>query len=238
MYIGLAFVRNLSSKAIDRIIEARREGRFEGLFDFLRRTRPSTDEAESLIRCGALDCLGQTRPHLLWLFKLYGEKRLKSCGSVGITDRAPTLGGLEMPEPDLDFRFPDFTVDQRLTAEAEILDMSLACHPIERLAVGNGNVKSAELPKLLNRRVTITGYVADRKKIKTSNGKGMVFLSMEDELDMFEVTLFPEVYRRVGERIFRKPILRIEGTVQNDISGLTVVADRIEVVGSTHDDGE
>ncbi len=224
MYIGLAFVRNLSSNTIDRIIEARREGRFTSLFDFLRRARPSTDEAENLIKCGALDCLGRTRPHLLWLFKLYGEKRLK------MTDSSPTLGGLEMPEPDLDFRLRDFTVDQKLTAEAEILDMSVTCHPIERLPVTNGAVKSAELPGLLNRKVTITGYVADRKKIKTAGGKGMVFLSMEDELNMFEVTLFPEVYRRVGERIFRKPILRVEGTVQRDISGLTVVAERVEVV--------
>jgi len=223
MYIGLAYVRNLSANTIERIIEAREEGRFVNLFDFLRRTRPSTDEAENLIKCGALDCLGKTRPHLLWLFKLYGEKRLK------MTEDSPTLGGLEMPEPDLEFRLPDFTVDQKLTAENEILDMSLACHPIERLAI-NGGVKSAELPKLLNRKISITGFVADRKKIKTSNGKGMVFLSMEDELDMFEVTLFPEVYRRVGERIFRKPILRVEGTVQSDISGLTVVADRVEVV--------
>jgi DNA-directed DNA polymerase III PolC len=223
MYIGLAYVRNLSSNTIERVIEARRKGPFTSLFDFLRRARPSTDEAENLIRCGALDCLGQTRPHLLWLFKLYGEKRLK------MTEGSPTLGGLEMPEPDLDFRLPDFTVDQKLTAEAEILDMSITCHPIERLPINSG-VKSNELPKLLNRKVTITGFVADRKKIKTSNGKGMVFLSMEDELDMFEVTLFPEVYRRVGERIFRKPILRVEGTVQNDISGLTVVADKVEVV--------
>ena len=54
---------------------------------------------------------------------------------------------------------------------------------------------------------------------------------MEDEFDMFELTLFPEVYNRVGERIFRKPIWDIEGTVQQDISGLTLVADRVEVVG-------
>jgi DNA-directed DNA polymerase III PolC len=224
LYIGLAFVRNLSANTIDRIIAARREKPFADLFDFLRRARPSTDEAENLIKCGALDCLGQTRPHLLWLFKLYGEKRLK------IIDFSPTLGGLEMPEPDLDFRLPDFSIDQRLTAEAEILDMSITCHPIQRLAMGNGHVKSVELPRLENRRVSIVGFVADRKKIKTSNGKGMVFLTMEDELDMFEVTLFPEVYRRVGERIFRKPILRIEGTVQKEIGGLTVVAERVEVV--------
>lgn len=226
MYIGLAYVRNLSSNTINRIIEARRERRFTDLFDFLKRARPSTDEAKSLIKCGALDYLGRTRPELLWIYKMYGEKRLK------MPDDNPLLGGLDVPEPALDFcvDLPDFTIDQRLQAEAEILEMSVACHPIARMGRYNNHVKSYELPKLENRRVRITGLVADRKKIKTSNGKGMVFLSMEDEFDMFEVTLFPRVYQRVGERIFRKPILDIEGTVQHDISGLTVVADKVEVV--------
>ncbi len=77
----------------------------------------------------------------------------------------------------------------------------------------------------------IAGLVADRKRIKTNNGKSMVFLTMEDEYDMFEVTLFPEVYQRVGERIFRKPLLDIEGTVQTDQGGLTIVADKVVVLG-------
>jgi hypothetical protein len=48
---------------------------------------------------------------------------------------------------------------------------------------------------------------------------------------MFEVTLFPDVYQRVGERIFRKPLLDIEGTVQTEQGGLTIIAERVEVLG-------
>jgi DNA polymerase III alpha subunit len=84
---------------------------------------------------------------------------------------------------------------------------------------------------LEGKRVQIAGMVADRKRIKTNNGKSMVFLTMEDEFDMFEVTLFPDVYQHVGERIFRKPLLDIEGTVQTEMGGLTIVADRVTVVG-------
>ena len=226
LYIGLAFVRNLSSNTIERIVMARNSGPFANLFDFLRRARPSTDEAASLIKVGALDYLGMTRPELLWLFKVYGEKRLKR------PDNSPTLDGLRVPEPEMAFTpdLPDYTLDQRLTAEAEILEMAVSCHPIERIGSSNGHIKSTDLPKLENKRVRIIGLVDDRKRIKTQNGKNMVFLTMEDEFDMFEVTLFPEVYRRFGERIFRKPILDIEGTVQRDISGLTVVADKLQVV--------
>ena len=232
LYIGLAFVRNLSGNTIERIIGAHRHGRFADMFDFLSRARPSSDEAESLIKCGALDCLGMTRPQLLWLFKLYGEKRLKR------PDNRPTLDGLRVPEPELAFcpALPDYDIDQRLQAEAEILEMAVSCHLVERIRQAghagfhNGHVKSLDLPKLENKQVRIMGLVDDRKRIKTQNGKNMVFLTMEDEFDMFEVTLFPEVYRRFGERIFRKPILDIAGTVRRDIGGLTVVAEKVEIV--------
>ncbi len=227
LYIGLAFVKNLSTNTIETIIDARKNKRFSDLFDFLKRARPSTDEAESLIKCGALDCLARTRPGLLWLHKIYGEKRLKQTGGN------PMLDNLTIPEPELSFcpDLPDFDIDQRLKAETEILEMAVTCHPIQRLGSLNGHIKSVDLPKLENKKVKIVGLVADRKRIKTSNGRNMVFLTMEDEFDMFEVTLFPNVYQRVGERIFRKPILDITGTVQNEISGLTVVAERVEVVG-------
>jgi DNA polymerase III subunit alpha len=227
LYIGLVFVRNLSGATIQRIIESRHQGLFRNLFDFLARVRPSTDEAASLIRSGALDCLGRTRPQLLWLHKMYGEKRLKT------PDTVPMLDGLTLPEPEPAFLpdFPEFTLDQKLRAESEIFEMAISCHPVERLNIRNGHIKSVELPRLEGRQVRIVGYVADRKRIKTNNGKSMVFLTMEDELDMFEVTLFPDVYQRVGERIFRKPLLDIEGTVQTEQGGLTIIAERVEVLG-------
>ena len=48
----------------------------------------------------------------------------------------------------------------------------------------------------------ISRYKAERKKIKILNGKDMIFLTMEGGFDMFEVTLFLEVYNLVGEKIF------------------------------------
>ncbi|HBC47895.1 MAG TPA: hypothetical protein DCZ43_12675 [candidate division Zixibacteria bacterium] len=225
LYIGFLYVRNLSCETIERLIGTRKTGAFRSLFDFLARVKPSTDEAESLIRVGALDCLGQSRTQLLWLYKMYGEKCLKT------NDDSPMFGGFGEPEIPFTPDLPDFTLDQKLKAEAEIMEMAVSCHPIERISFNNGHIKSYELPKLEGKRVQIAGMVADRKRIKTNNGKSMVFLTMEDEFDMFEVTLFPDVYQHVGERIFRKPLLDIAGTVQTDMGGLTIVADKVTVLG-------
>jgi DNA polymerase III alpha subunit len=226
MHIGLAFVRNLSLDTIDNILSAHKIRKFQNLFDFLERVRPSTDEAENLIRVGALDCLGKTRPQLLWLFRTYGERRLKAASGQ------PLLEHLTIPEPELSFlpRLPDYSLTQRLKAENDIMEMSISCHPVEMINTGNGHIKSTMLPRLEGKRVQIIGMVVDRKRIKSADGRNMVFLTMEDEFDMFEVTLFPNVYQRVGERIFRKPILDIEGIVQTDLGGLTIVAEKVGVV--------
>jgi len=50
---------------------------------------------------------------------------------------------------------------------------------------------------------------------------------MEDSQDYFEVTVFPEIYRKFGARIFRKPILEVTGKAQNKHGVLTVIANNL-----------
>ncbi len=220
--IGLAFVKNLSEATINSMIERREEAPFDSLGDFLIRVRPSINEVESLIRIGAFDCLGQTRPALLWYLKLYGGKILRT------EPNTPLLGS--MYPPDLDFapNLPDYDINERLAAEQEILEMSVSCHPTELITPGNGHVKSCELQYLQGKKVRIIGQVVDRKRIKVSGSKLMVFLTMEDAFDYFEVTLFPEIYQKFGERIYRKPLLDICGKVENKRGVVSIVAEDLQ----------
>lgn len=221
--IGLAFVKNLSQKTIEGTIRQRSEAPFSSLADFLVRVRPSVNEAENLISVGAFGFLSKTHPELLWYLKLYGKKLLKNGpNTLLLNDLLP---------PDVAFapNLPDYSIDEKLAAELEIIEMAVTCHPTERIISGNGHVKSCELPDLIGRHVKIIGQVIDRKRIKTNKGKSMVFLSMEDAFDYFEVTLFPEIYRRFGQRIFKKPFLEVSGKVEKQHGVLTIIADGLEV---------
>ncbi len=221
--IGLTFVKNLSQKTIEKIIRQRSEAPFTSLADFLIRVRPSVNEAENLIRVGAFDFLGKTRPELLWYLKLYGKKLVKKNPDTTLLS--------DIPPQDAAFavNLPDYNIDEKLSAEMEILEIAVTCHPTERIIAGNGHVKSIELSSLIGKNVKIIGQVINRRRIKTKNGKSMVFLSMEDAFDYFEVTLFPEMYRRFGQRIFKKPFLEVSGKVENRDGLLTIVADGLEV---------
>ncbi len=220
--LGLAFVKNLSGGTTDRIIEQRAESPFVSLGDFLARVKPSKAEAESLVRIGSFDFLGQTRPTLLWYLKLHGDKILKS------DQDTPLLGRMRPSDISFTPDLPDYDIDEKLTAEQEILEMAVSCHPTERLFSGNGHIKACELPDLQGKRVKIIGQVIDRKRIKTGDNKLMVFLTMEDAFDYFEVTLFPEVYRKFGQPIFKKPLLEITGKVDNQHGVISVIAERLE----------
>jgi len=220
--LGIAFVNNLSGSTIDSIIEQRAKSPFLSPGDFLARVKPSKAEAESLTRIGGFDFLGQTRPTLLWYLKLHGDKILKS------DQTTPLLG--RMSPSDISFTpdLPDYDIDDKLAAEQEILEMAVSCHPTERLISGNGYIKACQLAGLQGKRVKIIGQVIDRKRIKTGDNKLMVFLTMEDAFDYFEVTLFPEVYRKFGQHIFKKPLLEITGKVENQRGVVSIIADKLE----------
>jgi DNA-directed DNA polymerase III PolC len=218
LQIGLAFVKGLSTATIDKIISERAKAKFISLADFLIRVRPGKDEAVNLIRIGALDYLGGTRPSLLWYMKLHGEKILKH--QADLLD----LGDFWAPQLPFAPKLPDYSLAEKLTAEQEILEMAISCHPTELIAGRDNCVKSVELASRQGKDVRVIGMVVDRKRIKTNNRHLMVFLTMEDNQDYFEVTVFPEVYKKFGARIFRKPILEVTGKAQAKHGVLTVIA--------------
>lgn len=221
--IGLAFVKNLSETTIKTIISQRNKKPFLSLGDFLIRVRPSKTETENLIRIGAMGFTGKTRPALLWYLKLYGEKILKD------DPNTPLLGSLLPPEIPFTSNLSDYSIDEKLAAEQEILGMTITCHPTERIAYGNGYIKACELPTLKGKHVKVVGQVIARKRIKTHDGKLMMFLTMEDAYDYFEVTLFPEIYQKFGQMIFKKPLLEISGKVEEQRGVFSIVADNIEL---------
>ena len=220
--IGLAFVKNLAEPTIEKILKQFHQSPFLSFGDFLIRVRPGKTEAESLVRIGAFDFLGKTRPSLLWYLKLYGDKILRS--------DLDTLFPENLLPPGVSFgpKLPDYDIDEKLAAEQEILEMAVSCHPTERLVSNNGHIKACELTNLAGKRIKIIGQVIDRKRIKTGDGKLMVFLTMEDAFDYFEVTLFPEIYRKFGQRIFKKPILEVSGIVDNQRGVVSIIADNLE----------
>jgi DNA-directed DNA polymerase III PolC len=233
--VGLMQVKGLRMETITAILRARGEGGvFQSLEDFLRRVPVERDEIESLIKCGAFDEINDeactmTRPELLWRWNL-----LQAAGKSAQPD-APRLRsgqGLVLPEkterlfaevnaPDAisaalsEMRTPEYTLEQKLRYEREILEVCVSGHPLDFLP-RNGEAWSDELPGLRGKRVTLCGWVVTYRHVGTKNYRNMMFVTLEDQRGVYEVVLFPDAYDRYGALVFETRLMRVTGRVEQD----------------------
>jgi DNA polymerase-3 subunit alpha len=213
MRIGLMQVKNLRMETIQRIVRSREErGPYRSLEDFLRRVPVERDEIEALIKCGALDGLGAPRPALLWQLNLLAARKPEAApGESLFPDAAAPVREAAASLPAL----PDYTREQRLACEQEILEVCVSGHPLDCIA-RNGEVWSTDLERHRGRRVRLLGWLITFRHVSTKNYRNMMFATFEDQRGVFEAVLFPPAYERCGALVFETRALRVTGRVERD----------------------
>ena len=217
--IGLGAIKRLSQRSTDSLLEARENGSFSTLTDLIKRTTLCLAELETLIKCGALDAFGSTRPELLWELSLFFP-RIRGGGSPpwGIRERLPHL--------------PQYPLVKRCLIELETFGYMVSAHPLELLKVNPPGLTSAcGLGEKVNQKVSMIGWVISSKRITTKKGEPMRYLSMEDTTGDFEVVLFPNRYRLYAPITLGPGPYLVEGRVKEDWGTLTVIAQRIRRLG-------
>ena len=160
--MGLDQVKELTDRTIQRII---RFAPFRSVEDFLTRVDPRTQEAENLVRVGALAGLGNI-PSIL--------RRLQNGGW-----QQDQLSLFEWADSSED----DWTLQQKVDAQMDILGVSLAAHALELVAnklTGTGTISTSEAAARIGRRVTIAGIQQASHRSLTAKGAMMLYLSVED----------------------------------------------------------
>jgi len=233
--VGLMQVRGLCVETITAILRARGEGgAFQSLEDFLRRVPVERDEIESLIKCGAFDEVNDgtrrmTRPELLWRWNLLqaagkgaqpNAARIRPGQGIGLSEKTETLFA-EANATDaigaalVEMQTPEYTLEQKLRYEREILEVCVSGHPLDFLP-RNGEAWSDELPGLRGKRVTLCGWVVTYRHVGTKNYRNMMFVTLEDQRGVYEVVLFPDAYDRYGGLVFETRTMRVTGRVEQD----------------------
>jgi DNA-directed DNA polymerase III PolC len=240
MRVGLMQVSGLRVETISAIVGERETGgAFQSLEDFLRRVPAERDEIEALIKCGAFDDVcGMTRPAMLWQWNLlqarrqHKQPRVRPVGASAVSaatasattvatamDETPALFA-EMEQDDSialalsELHTSDYTPEQALRYEREILEVCVSGHPLDFLP-RRGEVWSDELPKLHGKRVTLCGWVVTYRHVGTKNYRNMMFVTLEDQRGLFEVILFPDVYDKYGGLVYETRAMRVTGFVQD-----------------------
>jgi len=122
---------------------------------------------------------------------------------------------------------PDYTREQKLRYEREVLEVCVSGHPLDFLP-RNGETWSDELPGLQGKRVTLCGWVVTYRHVGTKNYRNMMFVTLEDQRGLFEVILFPDVYDKFGGLVYETRSMRVTGVV---MEGEHINGERMERLG-------
>jgi DNA polymerase-3 subunit alpha len=203
---GLAGVKNVGEGAIQSILEARRRGRFQSLFDLAEEVDlrlVNKRVLESLIKSGCFDSLGMRRSQLYALVDRVLERgqsvqRDRESGQASLfagPNELKPSPAIESPPP-----LPEWSERERLAYEKATLGFFLSGHPLqgfqEELAI-YANCTTAELPGMESgREVALGGLIAQIRTLRTRRGETMAVVRLEDQQGTAEVVLFPETYRQ------------------------------------------
>ncbi|HVE42923.1 MAG TPA: PHP domain-containing protein [Planctomycetota bacterium] len=181
---------------------------FSSLGDFLARTKISKPSLRNLALCGALDWTGLPRPQVL----MFARAR-----------------GIDVPA------LRDFSEIQKFTHEFEILGLSARRHILTYLAPPS-KVDSRAIAGAAGKRITLLGIMATSRLTETAKSEPMEFLTMEDEHGLFEVVLFPQVFRRCRPLIGTLGPYEVSGKVEERYDSVAITAESIRPVRGQRSD--
>ncbi len=202
LYMGLDQVRDLTHRTQERIVRLRP---FRSLEDFLSRVDPRRQEAENLAKCGALDGFGSI-PALLEQIQ-HGQRR------------AP--GQLSLFELELEATAGEWSREQKIAAQLEILGASLEAHPLELAAAriaAAGTISTADAAGRVGQHVRVAGVRQTSRRSRTARGEMMMFFTLEDLEGALDTVIFPDVYNRAKGILSTSAPLLFSGVVENDES--------------------
>ncbi|HET9110314.1 MAG TPA: OB-fold nucleic acid binding domain-containing protein, partial [Ktedonobacterales bacterium] len=236
---GLVAIKNVGSRPIEELLEARRiGGPFKSLADIFARCDSKNltrGAVECLIKAGALDSLGRRSQLLAGLDRaiLYGQqqRKMREIGQNSLFG----FGAVESDTSD-DFVLPDVPdhpQQQLLAWEKELLNLYLSAHPLAHVSQFLKKRVNAYAVSLseewAGQKVTLGGRVTEIRRIMTKRGDQMLAVQFEDLTGSLEIVVFPKTYAATSERWREDAVLLVTGQVKmgrNDEPQL--VADEVE----------
>ncbi len=229
---GLSAVRNVGVGMVEKIIDARDEGRIESFDDFVDRVDLGVlnkRTIESLIKAGAFDALGHSRKgltlmHEIILDNTVERRRNEEAGQFSLFS-ADDSGGVD---EHYDIPADEWSQKIKLAFEKEMLGLYVSDHPL--LSVGASlaaatNATIADLHEMTDRStVTIGGIVGAITRRWTKNGDPMLFFQLEDLERSVEVICFPKTVHDYGPLVVEDAVLVISGTLDHR-------GDEVKVIG-------
>jgi DNA polymerase-3 subunit alpha len=224
---GLAAVKNLGQNAIQSIVEARKQaGSFRSIYQFCEKVDLrllNKRVLESLIKSGAMDSLGR-RAQLFAVLdrameeaqKVHRDAQAGQHGLFGVFDEQPSRANDALPET------PDWDESTRLQSEKEVLGFFISGHPLEKYAdkLEDLHALSTAVLNAMKRstgkgeEIFAAGVLGGVRVLKSKKGDMYANVALEDMEGRIEAMIFPEAFRRLGEKVKLEVPVLVKGSVR------------------------
>jgi error-prone DNA polymerase len=219
--LGLRQVKGIDERAREALERERAIGPYRSVRDFVSRTRLGEQVVERLISVGAFDWTDAPRRELLW--------QLRSTLADANPQR-PALGLTDAGQAELGASLPPMTLAERVAADYRETGVSPSAHAVELFRdqlTAHGVIRIADAARRHHgEQLQLAGLAVSVQHPMTA--KHFVFIALEDETGMINVTLRPDVYQAHRAVLHRYPLLLVEGRLQVEGEVLNVVARRVE----------
>ena len=217
--LGLCQVRGLSRPGAERLLAARAQHAFRDTDDLVHRARLDRRDCEALAAADALHGLAGHRHRARW-----------------------QVLGVEVPRPLIKHHaahnvapmLPTPSVGDAVVADYASTGLSLRAHPLSllRTQLRTRHVTMAmELEQVANHRdVYVAGLVITRQH--PASGKGVIFLTLEDESGYFNIVIWPSLLEEFRATILGGHLLGIRGQLQREQGVTHIIARHIEDLDS------
>ena len=216
--LGVRLINGLGSKAQDLYENARADGPFTSIEDFVQRTKFDKRALRHLATAGAFDGFID-EPDLAKRRAALWEVLDAARGNAGPLAPRKRAGTAALPA---------MSPGELTEADYRMTGVSLNGHPMQHLrplVAPNGILCASDIAKRAKdgERVAVAGLVICRQRPGTA--KGFVFLTLEDETGMVNIVITPKRFEQQALLISTSALLLVRGVLQIEQTVVNVRAD-------------
>ncbi|MFH0852019.1 MAG: DNA polymerase III subunit alpha [bacterium] len=242
---GLAAIKNVGQNVVEAIVRERKANDpYASISDFVERVRDkdlNKKSLESLVKCGAMDKLGErgqllfNMEHILDFSREISKSKIN--GQSGLFDALAAdskINGL----PPLKLQpAPEAGKKEKLSWEKELLGLYVSEHPvkeyqayIDKTALTCSKVSS----QFVGKKLAVGGIISKIHKIITKTGKPMLFVTLEDTKAKIEVLVFPRTLEQTAT-VWQedKPII-VTGRIDDKEGNIKLLCEEVRELNQNH----
>ncbi len=224
--IGFMAIKGLQRETAQLICNQRRNGDFTSLQDITKRLSLIKQDIVQLVASGSFDsmCDNMARSEQLKILLISTHHAQKKKQGNLFMQEAPK----KIPTKSKKMR----TMEE-LQHEAQVLSFLKDHHILFLYAskiIGIRRIKGYEIGNYVDKHVTLIGYPITRRTVVTKDNLLMDFVSFEDETTLYDVVIFPEVYKKYHHLLNSIAPLIIRGTVKKQVEALIIEVSMMQLL--------